>query len=158
MVDKFESVANLELVEDCCQMMSDGSFADEKTFTYFFVLQSLIHQTCNLTLTLGQKTQRSRGVIVGLVGACDQRRQRRTVQPDFVAFINFLYRPTQFFRRLVLSDNPTCAMPDNLRGGGRLQVFPYQDQELRRCASKIADYFKVLCVIISQGEQNDVRR
>ena len=36
-VDKFESVANLELVEDCCQMMSDRGLTDEKTFSYFFV-------------------------------------------------------------------------------------------------------------------------
>ena len=36
-VDKFESVANLELVEDCCQMMSDGGFTDEKALSYFFV-------------------------------------------------------------------------------------------------------------------------
>ena len=38
MVDKFESVANLELVEDCCQMMSNSRFTNEEALADFLVL------------------------------------------------------------------------------------------------------------------------
>src|SRR5689334_23333586 len=116
--DQFKPTGNIQFIKDSRKMMAYRGLTDEQPVTNVLVFKTLCHKHHDLTLAISQPAEQ-RATTAGVEGYSrlavrNQTRQRSSIEPYFIRFVNSFDSFLQFRRRFASQNDTARPVPNHL--------------------------------------------